>query len=72
MYDRAEQDAAEVARLALCDWLDRQYAGLWDEYKPVYKQALRDIKATYGTPTNHTPKAGDDGSWQESYIKSPA
>ena len=67
-YDADEKFSAEVARSALADWLDRQYAATWDEFKPVYKQALRDMAPTGLSRANIVP--ADNAQWKEQFVAS--
>lgn len=67
VWDADEQHALEAARASLADWIDRQFGALWDDYSPVYKQALRQMPRRVTTREDR-PTPGDNAEWRERFI----
>lgn len=71
LWDADEQQAAEIARASLADWLDRQFGAIWDSYSPVYKSALREMPRRVTTKEDR-PAPGDNAAWREQFIQTGA
>jgi len=66
--DAEEQAAAEVARVAMADWLDKQFGATWDQYGHVIKDSVRHLPRPISTRENR-PVPADNDAWREQYVK---
>ena len=67
--DVEEQREAEEARGALADWLDEQFSATFDEYRPIYKQAFREMPNRMSLiPKEDRPRLHDNAEFREQFV----